>query len=241
MVYLKKKKTFYKKKKPVASKKDKQQDQKIKKLESLVRNELKTISTVQETLQLTTACQVVPLTLVATGDSTITREGSAIKGATLNLTYKLFMDGNSAGEYWDPTVVSNAYIRVIVFRDAQPSGVLPTGFTSVLGSGLLFGGSSASLNDQIHLNPYVIDSGRYKIIHDTVHPYRGTAGTQNNNDQRLVSIKKPIRHNIYYSGNDAVIADALKNHYFIAAFIGQAGANYQPYLSFNCQIRFWDV
>lgn len=241
-VYKKYKKRVYRK-----TKKDKAQDRKIKKLETMVFNELKTISTIIGQTNMSTTPYVAPLSMVAVGDNVSSREGNVIRAASLVIRYQVHFDNSGAPlNIWDPTIFSNAWMRVIIFRDKQSNGVAPTIFSSTLQDGLLGGGASATRNALLNVNPVILTSGRYKIIHDKTHQFLPNAeasfnGTMNNAISRIVRMKKKIKHNIYFSDTDANQTALLKNHYYIAVWIGETGLTYNPQFQYNSQLRFWDV
>lgn len=212
---------------------DKRQDRKINDLSRKLKNELKFIKT-SSSFTPTATFTVELLSGVATGDTIITREANAIIGATFLLNYQVRFAIGSA--QWDPANDQDQYMRVIVFRDRDPNGVMPTMVEAGTGFGVLDDLANTDLKIR---NSLSLKSGRFKIMHDKIHIFSPDS-TQNNEVIRYQKLKFKIKNKIQYSLSTDAIGACAKNHYFVAAVIGAAGATNQPAFVYNSQVRFWD-
>ena len=123
------------------------------------------------------------------------------------------------------TVFSN--VRVILYKDTQVNGLLPT-FSTLLENTT----SPFSI-----ISPFHPDyTQRYKIMFDKVY------SIVPNTERTVVSFTKRFRLNdtIRYSGPTTNVADQVSNAYYLVFFQQRSSTSEQPIVQFYTQLKFLD-
>lgn len=160
----------------------------------------------------TSAGVVIPLTLLGTGTGDQARTGVSVKA--YSNVMRLTISNNPA------SVLNNSRVRVIMFKDTQTNGVLPT-VTEVLESA---DPQSPMKNSNLP---------RFKKFYDKFHY---VSQNDNNNSQHVVS--KKFEHHIGYTGTNNTIAELIKGGLFML-LIGEATVN-QPAYKYINRFKFID-
>lgn len=181
-------------------------------LKSLINTETKYIDTTAS-LNITSGGVVVPLNLVAQGDSATTREGNSVKNHSLAVRYTAYWNTASA--------IPFQWCRFIVVHDLQCNGVLPN-INTIL----------QTVNYQSPKN----DAGRqrYKTLSDKT--YSLSQQGQPNIDEELYM--KLGDHTNYGLGNAGTIADISTGAYYLV-MIADVAAN-GPGAAWYTRMRFID-
>lgn len=156
---------------------------------------------------------VYHLSNILQGDTSSSREGNSVKLSSIYVTGSIGL-GTGA--------TSSQRVRLILFRDNDNQGALPT-VTSVLLSALI--SSPMALT-----NP-----GRFSVLMDkTYMVYTANSGPSS------LSVKKYIKnkYHIKYGGNAGTIADARTGNLFLLA-ISDTTAN-DPFLVYDVRLRYID-
>lgn len=185
--------------------------------------ELKVIDILQNDYGvIATTLQVTTLNAVATGNDYNTRTGRRANMKSVNIRGQIFADPTASTPKGD-------VIRILVFHDAQPNGVLPTGAM------LLTEDKNTSFNN-------LSNRDRFRVLYDKTINVDGvlfTAGALTNGSPKQYGFKifKKLNLETTYSGTGGTIAEIATGGLFFGIISKQA----QSWsLLMNTRVRFTD-
>ncbi len=166
---------------------------------------------------------ITPLTLVATGDTDVTREGSRIKIISIQIRGIIFTDADSA---------TGSTCRMILFRNnTRNNGSLPA-VVSILET------------DSFKAFRNKDNNYDFKILWDhvdVVNPSGAPVADDVIVSRRVKYYKRYKKAlNAYYDGNGATIGDAEKGHLFLMVMSNNA-STFAPTFDLNIRVVFKDI
>ncbi len=181
----------------------------LKKLETGYGKELKTLDTVNEGTRSTTG-QILPLTAMSQGDTSLTREGLQIRPR--HLQYKIVNTIHA-----NDTACTTRYI---IFSDKEMQGTYPT---------------PAQLMEGDHIASWPEHDTRPRFrIHKVITISHSING--NRRQTRNGIIKFSANHKIWFSGTNAAEASLGKNHLFL--YVVSDEQTNSPQGNFYTRLRF---
>ncbi len=211
------------KRKGYISRKDREQDQKIRRLEQqVILKELATITSVSLT---TSIAQEFSLINIPQGETDITREGATARLMTVAIRWSL---GGSPV----PTVASGS-VRIMLFIDSDPRGALPTATDYLRSQNIL---SSYNVGREIGEER---NRGRFKFLFDQTFDIinRPIASADSLPSQMTGKIFAKLgSKRVLFTGDSGAITEIEENDLILAAI---AGGNTEVIsFAFNSIVRF---
>lgn len=190
----------------------------LKKVERKLQGEVKTFitSTTNSFVHPLTGTPIRnPIPLIIQGDTVQNREGNKVKILHFGIKGIIKQD----------TAVTHQNVRIMIFKDTQNNGTLPTM------AQLLFS-TVADRNMVTHLNMQY--RSRFKVLYDRLFALTVT-------DKIEIGFEKKFSqsYTMNYSGNTGGIADFNGSGYFIYAWSDEPTVNY-PTLTYSVQLKFID-
>lgn len=155
------------------------------------------------------------LNMCSQGNTSYTRDGSKIK-LTDMYGKMMFHYNTSAG--------TPQYVRVMIFRDSQANGALPT-MSGLLKDTTIYDSTVSYRNTDF--------TSRIRTVYDK------SFFLSEDNQTRVLNFNKKLNDVISYSGNVGDITDVAGTNYFIC-FTGDSTINY-PLCTYFIRARFIDV
>lgn len=159
-----------------------------------------------------TAGVLATLSIMAQGDTALTREGNMVRPKSLR--YRIAFKGNAAS-------VTPDAVRVIFAIDKSFDGVVPDA-------------DDLLENDDTLAFPSIVNKCRFRILRD-IHLYLNE-GDSRQDKFREGFIKFPSLMKIHYQGTDATDASGGKNQILI--YIVSSNNTYQPTVTWKSRFKF---
>ncbi len=188
----------------------------VKKIKSSIETKFHDVSTFFE-IAAPTAYTITLLSGVPQGPQKSERIGENINPSSLFMRYRVTADGLSA----------NNTVRVVIFKDIDPDGILPT-------ASVLF--ERADI-----FSPLLrANARRFHVIYDKVHVLYGSSGASAGRTPVVAyrKIYKRLSGTTKLVGSGGAIGQAAKNHYFIA--FGTDVASNRPTVDFESRLNYKD-
>ncbi len=185
-----------------------------KHVKSLLNVEIKNHDTGLTQTAISSTFQVIELTNIAQGDTTLTRDGASLKVTGINLKYKLSQHASA----------TNTQVRMLLVHDTQTN-------QATYGAVALL--ADASIHDSI-VSPRNLDNTRrFKVLMDRVHSYSATGRTNS-----VHSFNKKVSIKIRYD-NPAAAVGSITQSSLSLVLVSDEATN-TPLITHIIRLRYVD-
>lgn len=185
-----------------------------KSLKALVNVEIKNHDTGLTQTAISSTFQIIELTNIAQGDTTLTRDGASLKLTGVALKYKLSQHASAV----------NTQVRILLVHDTQTN-------QATYGAVALL--SDATIHDAI-VSPRNLDNARrFKVLMDRVHSFSGTGRTNSTH-----SFYKKLNIKIRYDNAAAAITSLTQSS--LSLVLVSDEATNTPLITHIIRLRYVD-